>query len=241
MPHNYRALIVDDNEFARVDLIELLKQFPAIEVVGEAKNIATAVKVINHLAPDLIFLDIQFPGESGFDLFEKIEVKAKVVFVSAFDEYALRAFTVNALDYLMKPVSADRLAQTMDRLEQKTQPSIKKHVPLEYDDLLFIEMNTRLQFLRVSSILKISSAGTYTEVTTVNGQKALVERHMREWEARLPPKHFVRIHRATIVNVDYVEKIEEWFNYNYRIYLRGVEKPLAMSRRLLRRLKDRMI
>jgi two-component system LytT family response regulator len=240
MLRNYRALVVDDNELARFDLIELLKKFPTIEVVGEARSIAAAVKAINELSPDLIFLDIQFPGESGFDLFDKIEVKAKVVFVSAFDEYALRAFTVNALDYLMKPVSAERLAQTIDRLEQKIQSSIEGHVPLEFDDLLFIEMNSRFQFLRVSSILKISSAGMYTEVTTVKGQKGLVDRHMKEWEARLPQKYFIRIHRTTIINVDYVEKIEEWFNYNYRVYLRGVEKPLAMSRRSLSKLKDRM-
>jgi two-component system LytT family response regulator len=240
MSHNYRAIVVDDNEYARFDLIELLKQFPAIEVVGEARSIAAAVKATNELSPDLIFLDIQFPGESGFDLFDKIEVKARVVFVSAFDEYALRAFAVNALDYLMKPVSADRLAQTIDRLEQKMQSSIEGLVPLEFDDLLFIEMNSRFQFLRVSSILKISSAGMYTEVTTVKGQKGLVDRHMKEWEARLPHKYFIRIHRTTIINVDYVEKIEEWFNYNYRVYLRGVEKPLAMSRRSLSKLKDRM-
>lgn len=240
MLRNYRALVVDDNELARFDLIELLKTFPTIEVVGEARSIAAAVKAINELSPDLVFLDIQFPGESGFDLFDKIEVKAKVVFVSAFDEYALRAFAVNALDYLMKPVSAERLAQTIDRLEQKMQLSIEGHVPLEFDDLLFIEMNSRFQFLSVSSILKISSAGMYTEVTTVKGQKGLVDRHMKEWEARLPQKYFIRIHRTTIINVDYVEKIEEWFNYNYRVYLRGVEKPLAMSRRSLGKLKDRM-
>lgn len=138
MLRNYRALVVDDNEFARFDLIELLKKFPTIEVIGEARSIAAAVKAINELSPDLIFLDIQFPGESGFDLFDKIEVKAKVVFVSAFDEYALRAFAVNALDYLHE-AGLCRASRTDDR-------------PFEAEDAIIVETMFRSNSTTCSSL-----------------------------------------------------------------------------------------
>jgi two-component system LytT family response regulator len=109
----FRAVIIDDEELSRTDLKLLLTRFPTVEVVGEAKDISTGSVVVSKLNPDVIFLDIEFPRESGFDLLEKIETRAKIVFVTAFDEYAIRAFEVNALDYLLKPVNPDRLAITL--------------------------------------------------------------------------------------------------------------------------------
>lgn len=240
MPKKHRTLVVDDSELARADLIDLLSELPQIDVVGEADSVASAAKAVRKLKPDLIFLDIQFPGESGFDLLEKVKTKAKIIFVTAFDEYAIRAFQVNALDYLLKPVYPDRLAQTLERLESNEKSVKKTSSQLAYDDLLFLQLKGKYQFLRVDSILKISSAGMYTEVTTSKGQKGLIYRTMRDWEERLPANRFVRVHRTTIVNVEYIEKIEEWFNYSFRVFLKGIEKPVVMSRRHAAAFRERM-
>jgi two-component system, LytTR family, response regulator len=240
MPKKHRALIVDDSELARADLIDLLSEFPQVDVVGEADSVAQATKAVQRLKPDLIFLDIQLPGESGFDLLEKVKTTSKVIFVTAFDEYAIRAFQVNALDYLLKPVYPDRLAQALERLESDERPAKENNSQLAYDDLLFLEMNRKYHFLRVNSILKISSAGMYTEIATCKGQKGLIYRTMRNWEERLPANRFVRIHRTTIINVEYVEKIDEWFNYSFRVFLKGLDKPAVMSRRYAAAFRERM-
>jgi two-component system LytT family response regulator len=240
MPKHVRALIVDDSRLARVDLRNLLAGFPQVEVVAEANSVAAAVKAIEEFKPELIFLDIKMPGESGFDLLDKLEVSAKIVFVTAFDQYAIRAFEVNALDYLLKPVAPDRLAQTLERLDQDQQSTVQQRFPLKYDDLLFVNLNNRYSFLRVKDILRIASAGPYTEIMTSNGQKGLMLRSMKDWEARLPEQWFVRIHRTTIINVEYVEKIEEWFNHSFRVFLKGLEKPVVMSRRHAASFRERM-
>jgi two-component system LytT family response regulator len=240
MPAQFRALIVDDSRLARLDLKNLLAGFAQIEIVAEASSVASAVKAIGESNPDLIFLDIKMPGESGFDLLEKTEVRAKVIFVTAFDQYAIRAFEVNALDYLLKPVSADRLAQALERLRQDQRTWGQPRARLEYDDLLFVNMNNRYSFLRVQDILKISSSGAYTEVVTSKGQKGLMLRSMKDWEQRLPENRFVRIHRTTIINIEHIEKIEEWFNRSYRVFIKSLEKPVVMSRRYAATFRDRL-
>jgi two-component system LytT family response regulator len=236
----YKTLVVDDSDLARADLLDVLSEFPQIEVAGEADSVASAVRQVQKLQPDLLFLDIQLPGESGFDLLEKIKVQPKIIFVTAFDKYAIRAFRVNALDYLLKPVSYDRLAESLGRLNMEPTSSKRKGVPLEYDDLLFVEMNRKMQFIRLNTILKISSAGMYTELTTIRGYKGLIYKSMKEWEMRLPEKWFVRVHRTTIINVEHIERINNTLGSGYHVVLRGLDKPVEMSRRCALKLKERM-
>jgi len=240
MQKRFKTLIVDDEPLLRDYLRDLLKKFPSVEVVDEAESVSTAVTAIQRHHPDLIFLDIKFPGETGFDLFEKIAVRAKVVFVTAFDEYAIRAFEVNAQDYLLKPINPDRLALTLKRIEsaQETRTTEAKH--LQYNGVMFIELNNRFHFIKVDTILKITAAGFYTEVLTTTGKKGLVQKTMKEWEESLPEENFVRIHRSTIVNVEYVDRIERGFNNTYQVHLKGSTKPEAMSRRHVARIKDRL-
>jgi two-component system LytT family response regulator len=240
MQKRFKTLIVDDESLLRDYLRDLLKKFSSVEVVGEADSVSTAVTAIQRHHPDLIFLDIKFPGETGFDLFEKIAVKAKVVFVTAFDEYAIRAFEVNAQDYLLKPINPDRLALTLKRIEsaQETRTTKAKH--LQYNGVIFIELNNRFHFIKVDTILRITAAGFYTELLTTTGKKGLVQRTMKEWEANLPEENFARIHRSTIVNVEYVDRIERGFNNTYQVHLKGSTKPEAMSRRYVARIKSRL-
>lgn len=239
MPQNFKALLVDDERLARKELRSLLAAHPEIEVMGEAESVNKAAQLIRSLKPDVVFLDIQMPGESGFDLLDRVEAKFKVIFVTAFDAYAIRAFEVNALDYLLKPINPDRLACAIERLatgESANEEQIKK---LEYDDRLFLALDERSRFLKISAIECINAAGDYSEVFTSDGQKSMVLKPLKEWEERLPEKYFSRIHRSTIVNLEYVERMEKWFNQSYRIYLRNIEKPFTMSRRYAAKLKSR--
>jgi two-component system LytT family response regulator len=241
MGQQLKSLIVDDERLARQDLMSLLAEHENIRVVGEADSVATALDAIQRLKPDLLFLDIQMPGESGFDLLEKAAIEAHVIFVTAYDEYAIRAFEVNALDYLLKPVNPERLSQAIERLTTTHLPQPEeKWRKLTCDDRLFLMMGQHLKFLKVSSVLCIRAAGDYSEVKTVDGASDLTLKTMKEWEHRLPEQVFCRIHRSTIINMEYVEKIEEWFKHSFRVHLRGLEEPFTMSRRYAARLKEKL-
>jgi two-component system, LytTR family, response regulator len=241
MKKKLRALLIDDERLARNDLRSLLSEYAHIEVIGEADSVQHALKVIAEEDPDLLFLDIQMPGESGFDLLDKIDLQASVIFVTAFDEYAIRAFEVDAIDYLLKPVNPERLRTAIERLNREKFYSPDKQRILDYDDAMLLSLNSHLKFLRVSSIVYIQSAGDYSEIITSEGKKGLIQKSMMEWEQRLPEKYFCRIHRSTIVNIEFVTKIDEWFGNSYQVTLKGVEQPLTMSRRyaaLLRQKKS---
>jgi two-component system LytT family response regulator len=236
----FKALIIDDERLARKDLISLLSIHDNITVVGEADDVPSAVKAIEKLNPDVIFLDIQMPGDSGFDLLEKTDVDAHIIFVTAYDEYAIRAFEVNALDYLLKPVNPDRLAKALEKLEFQEQDLPARIRKLNYDDRLFLMVGRHYKFLKVNAILGVNAAGDYSEVLTSDGNKGLTHKSMKEWEARLPEQHFIRIHRSTIINMEFVARVEEWFNYSFRVYIKGIEEPYVISRRYAARLKERL-
>ena len=232
------ALIVDDERLARQELRTLLALHPEVEVRGEAASVDEAARQLAREQPDVIFLDIQMPGESGFDLFARAPVAARVVFVTAHDDHALRAFEVNALDYLLKPVAPARLAATIARLQEDAgadRPARR----LEFGDFVFLPVDGRSRFLRVNQIVSIAAAGDATVVSTADGLRGRVPRSLKSWEERLPPKQFVRIHREALVNLQFVERIEEWSHEAYQVHLRGQPSPLTLSRRYATRLKSR--
>jgi two-component system, LytTR family, response regulator len=235
----YKSIIIDDEELARADLKAVLKDFSSVEIIGEADNYADAKELIERSSPDLIFLDIQMPNKSGFELLKDVKTEAKIIFVTAYDEYAIKAFEVNAQDYLLKPVNKDRLALALEHINiPPAEDSAQKKFTAE--DNIFLMVNNTYHFIRIDSIIKISSAGNYSEIFTSANIKGFVLKTMREWETRLPKNLFVRIHRYSIINLGFIDHIEEWFNYSYQIYLKGIEKPLVMSRRFAAKLKDKM-
>lgn len=238
MRKEWRTIIVDDERLARLQLRDLLSHFEIIKVIAEADNVRGAVKIINDLQPELIFLDIQMPGESGFDLLQQINLLPKIVFVTAYDQYAIRAFEVNALDYLLKPINPQRLAQAVARLSEKQPESAKTVKPLEYDDHLFITVGNQADFIKVSSIVCIRADGIYSEVLIKDGRKLMLHKSLKQWLKQLPVKQFVQIHRSTIINLEEVARVEQWFNYSYRVYLRNNREPLIMSRRFVAQLKN---
>lgn len=234
----YKTVIVDDERLARREMRRLLAEFDEIAVVGEAENLSESIDLIEREKPNIVFLDIQLSNENGFDLLEKTEQNFKVIFVTAFDAYAIRAFEVNALDYLLKPVNPERLAKAIERLneENDSKPELR---PLAFDDRIFLELGERSIFLKVCDISHINAAGDYSEIFTIDKRKFLIEKPLREWEQRLPEKNFLRIHRRTIVNLEEIEQIETWFNRTFQVQIKNYQKPLAVSRRYAVKLKSK--
>ena len=193
MKKSFKTIIVDDERLARTELRSMLEDYNNIEVIDETENVSDTIHSIEKNKPDVVFLDIQMPGESGFDLLKKVESPPKVIFVTAHDEYAIRAFEVNAMDYLLKPVNPDRLAHTIDRLDEENNPDEKSIPKLDYEDRMFITLDNEMLFLRLRTILCINAAGDYSEIVTSNGKKGLVLKTMKEWERRLPEKYFLPV------------------------------------------------
>ncbi len=238
MDERLTAVIVDDERLARRELGSLLEAHPDVLIVGEADSVASAAQLVNREEPDVVFLDIQLVGETGFDLFELLDVEPAVVFVTAFEQHAIRAFEVNALDYLLKPVTPERLAAALQKVTAPGPGAAA--VPLDYADRLFLRLDDRMTFLRVDAIKYITAAADYSYLHTVDGKRRLVHKPLKDWEARLPANYFLRIHRSTIVNMEHVERLEPWSNYSYRVHLVGVDEPLSMSRRYALKAKDRL-
>lgn len=235
----HKTIIVDDERLARREMRRLLAEFDEIAVVGEAENLSEAIELIEKEKPNIVFLDIQLSGENGFDLLERVEQDFKLIFVTAFDAYAIRAFEVNALDYLLKPVNPERLAKALARLAEEKPEEKPELRPLEFDDRIFLQLGERSIFLKVCDISYINAAGDYSEVLTNDGRKLLIEKSLREWETRLPEKHFLRIHRQTIINLEEIEEIEAWFNRTFQVRLKKFPQPLAVSRRYAVKLKSK--
>ena len=235
----YKAIIIDDERLARREMRRLLAEFDEIAVAGEAENLAEAVELIEREKPHIVFLDIQLGGENGFDLLERTTRDFKLIFVTAFDAYAIRAFEVNALDYLLKPVNPERLAKAIERIGEESADEKNDLRAFEFADRIFLEFGNRSVFLKVSEISHINSSGDYSEIFTTDKRKFLLEKSLREWEARLPEKHFLRIHRQTIINLEEIEEIETWFNRSFQVRLKNFPAPLAVSRRYAVRLKSK--
>ena len=234
-----RVVIVDDERLARSELRSLLAEHPELEIVGEADSVSAAADVIAREKPDVVLLDIQLGAETGFDLLELIEPEPAIIFVTAYERHALRAFEVNALDYLLKPVMPERLAAALERLEAP-RPEVAPAGPLDYEDRLLLRLDDHLAFLRVDAIKYVEAAGDYSYVHTSDGKRRLVHKPLKEWENRLPDNYFLRIHRSTIVNMEHVHRLEPWSNYSYLVYVGGVDEPLVMSRRYAGKAKDRL-
>jgi len=193
------ALIVDDERLARLELRRLLAAHPEVEVVGEARNAEEARQLIPKLAPDLLFLDIQMPGATGFDLLEQLDDVPPVIFTTAYDQYAVKAFEVNALDYLMKPIAPDRLAAALARVRPRA-----VHPRLEQ---VFVRDGERCWIVKLLDISLMESEGNYTRLY-FDKEKPLIRRSLNTLEQQLDPAMFFRAGRKTILNLRWIEKVD---------------------------------
>lgn len=233
-----RALIVDDERLARSEMIYLLREHPDVVVAGEAESVAQAADLAAKLRPDLVFLDVQMPGQDGFDLLRFLAFGTRVVFVTAHDRFAVRAFEVNAVDYLMKPVSPARLREALARVVpvDESHPAQGR---LDYDDSVLVVIDRAPRLIPLASIVAIFAEGDYTKIVCVTGSLGLVLKPLKEWEAVLPERHFARVQRSVIVNCGYVERFDPLCNGALSIRLKHLPSPVPMSRRYARRFRDR--
>jgi len=248
MTPKFKAIIVDDEKLARLDLRNVLSSFEEIEIIGEANTISAAEQLINRLHPNLVFLDVQLRGESGFSLFDKIDYpqnstssELDFVFVTAYDKYAFRAFDVNALDYLLKPVSTERIRQMIDKLSYRSISNSDHSHQLNYDDVIFLLLNTKYSFLKISTIIAITSNADYTIIYTDDKTRSMTRKTMKEWESRLPEDNFCRIHRETIVNLSYLSNMGSWESNSNKVFLEGFEEPFLISRRYAAKIKRKFV
>ena len=246
-----RAVLVDDEKGARMHLTERLAAHPDIMIVGEADRAQAAIDLIHRAKPDVIFLDVQMPGGTGFSLLPLLGDMCpppEVVFVTAYDQYALKAFETNALDYLTKPVSAPRLAITVERLQKRflsTADAIKDEaaasVPsqaLEMRDFVLLREKPSLRMVEVGEICAVEAEADYTHIFLADGHKAFLRKRMSQWEEELPAPPFFKMSRRLLLNTERIKQIVAHDRESGEIYLQGMAKPLLLSRIELHRLRS---
>ncbi len=233
-----RALIADTDPAFREKLRDMIRAYPDLEVCGTTGSAKRTLRILREEPPDILFLDVRLDGADGFDIAREAPAETRIVFDAPTGDYALLAFRSNALDYLVKPLTPGRLAQTLGRLrEEQTLPDNAVTRRHGYDDPLFLSTAKKTAFCRISRILYVRAEGDYSKLHTVNRESFLLLRTMKEWEALLPSNHFLRIHRSTIINSNYIENVQKESSGNFRISLKGIEKPFTMSRRFAVRLR----
>jgi two-component system, LytTR family, response regulator len=248
-----RTLVVDDEPMARERIMSLLQQENDVEVIGQCSDGGQAVSAINQQSPDLVFLDVQMPGTDGFGVIQNIgaDRMPTVVFVTAYDEYALKAFEVHALDYLLKPFGKDRFQETLkharEHLERRRAGDLGRRLLALVQDLkpeqprldrLVVKSGGRVFFLRTEEIDWIEAAGNYVRLH-LGEESHLFRETMNGMEGRLESRQFVRIHRSRIVNTERIKELQPWFNGEYVVILRNGTR-LTLSRGYRERLQEQL-
>lgn len=232
------TILVDDERLAREGLKSLLKDMPDIQIVAEAENVDEALDLIEKLKPQLVFLDIQMPEKNGFELLEELIETPAIIFTTAYDEYALKAFEVNALDYLLKPIEKERLQEAvakakrqieelkLDRLRAKLMPN----------DKVFLRDGEKCWYIKLEDIRLIESAGNYAKIH-FDKYQPLIHRTLNSLDERLSDELFFRANRQQIINLNYLEKIEPFFNSGFLFYMKDGSK-IEVSRRQAVKFKE---
>jgi len=241
-----KALIIDDEELAREIIKEYLTDFPKIKVVAECRDAREAIAAITKYKPNLLFLDIQMPEINGFELLEMLDELPKIIFSTAYDQYAIKAFEVNAVDYLLKPYDAERFELAVKRAkndiesETKTNETITKllesiNKPKDYLDRLLIKQSGRIIIISTEEIYFIKAMDDYAEINTKK-ESYLIQQSLNHLESRLNPDKFLRVHRSFITNINAIKDIVAWSNGRYKIFLKN-GREISVSRSGYQKLK----
>lgn len=235
-----KAIIIDDERLARKELTSLLEKHQEIEIVAEAANADEAFELINEHLPDLLFLDIQMPGKTGFELLEMLDSVPKVIFTTAYDEYALKAFEVNALDYLQKPVQPERLDESIGKLksQEKSSEVVKSDKKLGLNDQVFVKDGDKCWFVSLGDIRYFESDGNYIKVF-FDKNRPMIHKSLNALDEKLDERSFFRASRKHIINLSWLESIEPWFNGGLMVKLKGGDK-VEVSRRQSAKFKEMM-
>lgn len=246
----FKSVVIDDERLAREELKSVLSEFPEISVVGEAQNGEEGIELIKKTDPDLVFLDVNMPELSGFEMLKKLENIPHVIFITAYDEYALKAFEVNALDYILKPIDPERLSEAIDKLKEREESEFesaaeirasRKERMLTSTDKVFIKDGEKCFFVELSKVRMLESDGNYVKVY-FGKNRPLILRSLNSFESRLDPEHFFRANRKFIINLDWIDSVENWFNGGLRVELKheieGKKETVDISRRQAIRFRE---
>lgn len=232
-----KALIVDDERLARKVLRTLIEETSKFDEIQEADSVESALEIILQYKPDVVFLDIQLSCQDGFSLLEQVDDDFSTIFVTAYDKYAVKAFNVDAVDYLLKPVDMERLKKSIEKVELIHEV---KNIKSDNDltSRILLNVNGTVKYLKFSDIRKIYASGDYSIATTTNGNQLKVLKTLKEWEEKLPSRYFVRIHRSTIINSEEIENIAKDQKFRTNIFMRGEDTPLIISRHYMPRFRQ---
>ncbi len=238
------AMIVEDSRLARLELKNMLEAHPEIEVVGEADNVDEALSALAELDPDVLFLDIHMPGKTGFDLLEQLESVPHVIFTTAYDEYAIKAFEYNTLDYLLKPLKPERLALALDKVQNSLQEEREQEAErakgdfLSVDKRVFVKDGDKCWLVRLGDIRMFEVYGNYSRVF-FEGNKPLILRSLNQLEERLDPAIYFRANRQQVINLEKIDKVDTWFNGRLKVTLEGGAE-VEISRRQAVKFKEKL-
>lgn len=243
-----KAVIVEDSRLARNELKELIKNHGDIEIVGEAENVDEGYKLINETQPDLLFLDINMPEKDGFELLEMLDKVPITVFTTAFDEYAIKSFEYNALDYILKPINAKRFAKAIEKVKAQLEGSITENgqenatneakEKLTESSQIFIKDGDKCWLVKIGDISLFEIVGNYTRVY-FKGEKPMLYKSLNQVEEKLPEHNFFRVNRQQIINVNYIVNVVPWFNGKLKLTMNSGEE-VEVSRRQSYIFKDKM-
>jgi two-component system LytT family response regulator len=236
-----KAIVVEDSRLAREGLVRMLGTFPELDVVGQADHPTTALELIEQTRPDVIFLDIHMPGATGFELLEQLDYTPRIVFTTAYSDYAIRSFDYNTVDYLLKPISQERLAQAVHKLcaspdQSDSDSANDRKPPLEITSKIFVKDGERCHLVSLDAIQYIESCKNYVQIF-FGEQKAYVKKSLNNIEERLPKKAFFRASRQHIINLQAIRKIEESMSDGYKVTMND-GKVIDISRRNATELKE---
>ncbi|WP_047246297.1 LytR/AlgR family response regulator transcription factor [Maribacter thermophilus] len=237
-----KAVIVEDSRLARNELRELIKKYPQLEVIGEAENVDDAYTLIQETRPQLLFLDINMPEKDGFELLEMLDHIPITIFTTAFDEYAIKSFEYNALDYLLKPINEKRFAQAIEKIEeklnaQKEEPVLENR-RLTGNSQIFIKDGEKCWLIKIGDISHFEIVGNYTRVF-FQDEKPMLYKSLNQIEEKLPQKYFFRANRQQIINTNYIVDVVPWFNGKLKLTMANGDE-IEVSRRQSYLFKDKM-
>lgn len=234
-----KAVIVEDSRLARNELKELIKNHSEIEIIGEAENVDSGFQLINNVQPDLLFLDINMPEKDGFELLEMLDRVPITVFTTAFDEYAIKSFEYNALDYLLKPINPKRFARAIEKVNanliEKEEKNSKK---LTLNNQIFLRDGEKCWLVKIADIYLFEVDGNYTKIF-FQDEKAIISKSLNQIEEKLPEDYFFRANRNQIINMEYIGKIDPWFSGNLLVHM-PKETKVEISRRQTNNFKEKM-
>ncbi len=230
---NIRTILIDDEKLARQELRFLLKEFQNIEIIDEAENADDGIKKINELQPDLIFLDINMPGKTGFEMLQEIEHVPAVIFATAYDQYAIKAFEANALDYLLKPIREERLSKAIVKVIAELKTATDNKQVASADRKVFIKDGEKCYFVNIADIFLVESVGNYARLYFEN-QSPLLHKSLNQLEEKMPGSVFFRVNRQQIININYIKDIAAFFKGGLLIELKSGNKVEVSNRQAVK-------